>query len=108
MPPPWLRREHRSGSARTDPGSLCLAGSLVEPKSLADLAGRLVHGSLTYARGEPVTIERAALVVEVSLRHVLNLDQVACGFVAELLAAGQAAAPSPPKTPWPMNGPTVS
>jgi hypothetical protein len=63
--------------------------AVVERKTLADLAGRLVDGSLTYALAELATVERAALVVEDRYADVFKLAHVAPGFVADLLAAVQ-------------------
>ena len=51
--------------------------AVVERKSLADLAARLVDGSLTYALAELATLEHASLVVEdrygAVFRHRLSL-----------------------------------
>lgn len=70
--------------------------AVVERKSLADLATRLVDGSLTYALAELATVGRAALVVEDRYADVFKLDHVAPGFVADLVAAVQVRYPSVP------------
>lgn len=69
---------------------------VVERKSLADLAARLVDGNLTYALAELATVDRAALVVEDRYAAIFKLDHVAPGFVADLLAAVQVRYPSVP------------
>jgi ERCC4 domain len=63
--------------------------AVVERKTLADLAGRLVDGGLTYALAELATLERGALVVEDRYADVFKLAHAAPGFVADLLAAVQ-------------------
>jgi hypothetical protein len=76
-----------------------LAGEIVavvERKSLADVAARLVDGSLTYALAELATVERAALVVEDRYGEVFKLQHVTPGFVADLLAAVQVRYPTVP------------
>jgi ERCC4-type nuclease len=70
--------------------------AVVERKTVADLAGRLVDGSLTYALAELATLERAALVVEDRYGDVFKLTHVAAGFVADLLAAVQVRYPTVP------------
>lgn len=70
--------------------------AVVERKSLADLAARLIDGSLTYALAELATVERAALVVEDRYAEVFKLKHVTPGFVADLLAAVQVRYPSVP------------
>src|SRR5205807_3202846 len=76
-----------------------LAGEIVavvERKSLADLAARLIDGSLTYALAELATVDRAALVVEDRYGEVFKLNHVTAGFVPDLLAAVQVRYPSVP------------
>jgi ERCC4-type nuclease len=76
-----------------------LAGEIVatvERKTVADLASRLVDGSLTYALAELATVGRAAVVVEDRSTAIFKLEHVAAGFVAELLAAVQVRYPSVP------------
>lgn len=76
-----------------------LAGEIVavvERKTLADLAGRLIDGSLTYALAELATVDRAALVVEDRYGEVFKLDHVTAGFVPDLLAAVQVRYPTVP------------
>jgi hypothetical protein len=76
-----------------------LAGEIVavvERKSLADLAARLIDGSLTYALAELATVDRAALVVEDRYGEVFKLNHVTTGFVPDLLAAVQVRYPSVP------------
>ncbi len=70
--------------------------AVVERKSLADLARRLVDGSLTYALAELATVERAALVVEDRYSGLFKLDHVTPGFVPELLARVQVRYPAVP------------
>jgi hypothetical protein len=70
--------------------------AVVERKTLADLAGRLVDGSLTFALAELATVDRAAVVVEDRYADLFKLEHVAPGFVAELLAAVQVRYPSVP------------
>ncbi len=68
----------------------------VERKSLADLAGSLVDGSLTYVLAELASLPRAAVVVEDRYAAIFKLEHVTPGFVAELLAAVQVRYPSVP------------
>jgi hypothetical protein len=70
--------------------------AVVERKSLPDLSGSLVDGSLTYALAELATLPRAALVVEDRYSQIYKLPHVQPGFVAELLAAVQVRYPSVP------------
>ena len=70
--------------------------AVVERKTVADLAGRLVDGSLTYTLAELGTIERAALVVEDRYADLFKLSHVAPGLVADLLAAVQVRYPNVP------------
>jgi len=76
-----------------------LAGEIVaviERKTLADLAARLVNGQLTYALAELATVDRAAVVVEDRYADVFKLDHVTPGFVADLLATVQVRYPTVP------------
>ncbi|HTW98070.1 MAG TPA: ERCC4 domain-containing protein [Acidimicrobiales bacterium] len=68
----------------------------VERKSLADLAGSLVDGSLAYALADLATLRRASLVVEDRWPAVFKLEHVKPGWVAELLAAVQVRYPNVP------------
>jgi hypothetical protein len=70
--------------------------AVVERKSLADLAARLVDGNLTYAVAELATVDRAALVVEDRYADIYKLTHVSAGFVPDLLAAVQVRYPSVP------------
>jgi hypothetical protein len=70
--------------------------AVVERKSLADLAARLVDGSLTYALAELATLERAALVVEDRYGAVFKAPFVAPGFLADLIGALQIRYPQVP------------
>ncbi len=70
--------------------------AVVERKTLADLAARLVDGSLTFALAELATLERAALVVEDRYADLFKLGHVSPGFVADLHAAVQVRYPSVP------------
>ncbi len=76
-----------------------LEGDLVgaiERKSLADLAGSLVDGSLMYALADLSAMRRAALVVEDRYSAMFRLEHVTPGWAAELLAAVQVRHPSVP------------
>jgi ERCC4 domain len=68
----------------------------VERKTLADLAGRLVDGSLPYTLAELAHLPRAAVVVEDRYADLFKLEHVAPGFLAELLATVQVRYPSVP------------
>ncbi|MDQ1427521.1 MAG: hypothetical protein QOK39_997 [Acidimicrobiaceae bacterium] len=68
----------------------------VERKSIADLAGRLVDGSLAYAMAELATLPRAALVVENRYSDLFKNQHVSTGFLADLLAAVQVRYPAVP------------
>jgi ERCC4 domain len=70
--------------------------AVVERKSLADLARRLIDGNLTYALAELATVERAAVVVEDRYAALFKLPRVAPGFVPELLARVQVRYPNVP------------
>jgi hypothetical protein len=61
--------------------------AVVERKTLADLAGSLVDGSLGYLLAELATLPRAAVVVEDRYGAVFKLEHVQPGFVADLLGA---------------------
>ena len=76
-----------------------LAGEIVaviERKTLADLAARLVNGQLTYALAELATVDRAAVVVEDRYADLFTLGHVTPGFVADLLATVQIRYPNVP------------
>lgn len=66
----------------------------VERKSLADLAGSLLSGRLTYALAELAALPRAALVVEDRYSALFKLEHVAGGNVADALAEAQARFPT--------------
>ena len=61
--------------------------AVVERKTLADLAGSLVDGSLGYLLAELDAMPRAAVVVEDRYAGVFKLEHVQPGFVADLLGA---------------------
>jgi hypothetical protein len=61
--------------------------AVVERKTLADLAGSLVDGSLGYLLAELAGLPRAAVVVEDRYGAVFKLEHVQPGFVADLLGA---------------------
>lgn len=61
--------------------------AVVERKTLADLAGSLVDGSLNYLLAELAALPRAAVVVEDRYGAVFKLEHVQPGFVADLLGA---------------------
>ena len=68
----------------------------VERKSMADLAARLVDGSITYVLADLSTLWRAAVVVEDRYSDVFKLARVKDGFVPDLLARVQVRYPSVP------------
>jgi ERCC4 domain len=68
----------------------------VERKTLADLAGSLVDGSLTYVLAELAGLPRAAVVVEDRYSALFKLEHVSGGWAAELLAAVQVRYPAVP------------
>jgi ERCC4 domain len=68
----------------------------VERKTLADLAGTLVDGSLTYTMAELTSLPRAAVVVEDRYSGLFKLEHANGGWVAELLAALQVRYPAVP------------
>ncbi len=70
--------------------------AVVERKTLADLARRLIDGSFAFAMAELATVDRAAVVVEDRYADVFRLEHVAPGFVAELLATVQVRYPTVP------------
>jgi ERCC4 domain len=69
---------------------------VVERKTLADLAARLVDGSLLVMLGELASVPRAAIVVEDRWADVFRLTHVAPSMVAELLAQAQIRYPQVP------------
>lgn len=68
----------------------------VERKTLADLAGRIVDGSLLMVLAELAALPRAAVVVEDRWADVFRLKHVAPSMVAEMLAAAQVRYPNVP------------
>jgi len=68
------------------PGAGELA-AVVERKTLPDLAGSLVDGSLGYLLAELAALPRAAVVVEDRYGGLFKLEHVQPGFVADLLGA---------------------
>jgi hypothetical protein len=69
---------------------------VVERKTLSDLAGVLVDGSLLITLGELATVPRAAIVVEDRWADVFRLQHVAPSMVAEMLAGAQVRYPNVP------------
>jgi hypothetical protein len=61
--------------------------AVVERKTMADLAGSLVDGSLGYLLAELAALPRAAVVVEDRYGTLFKLQHVQPGFVADLLGA---------------------
>ena len=61
--------------------------AVVERKTLKDLAGSLVDGSLSYLLAELAALPRAAVVVEDRYGGLFKLEHVQPGFVADLLGA---------------------
>jgi hypothetical protein len=70
--------------------------AVVERKTLADLAARLVDGGLAYSMAELATLPRAAVVVEDRYSQVFKLAHVNAGWVADLLATVQVRYPTVP------------
>lgn len=66
----------------------------VERKSLADLAGSLLSGRLTYALAELAAVPRAAVVVEDRYGALFKLTHASAGRVADALAEAQARFPA--------------
>ena len=86
---------------------------VVERKTLADLAARLVDGSLLVLLGELAAMPRAAVVVEDRWADVFRLKHVAPSMVGELLAGARCATRtcrscSARPASSPRNGPTAS
>jgi hypothetical protein len=71
-----------------------LVAAAVERKSLADLAGSLLSGRLSYALAELSALPRAALVIEDRYSALFKLEHVAGGKVADALAEAQARFPA--------------
>ena len=61
--------------------------AVVERKTLQDLTGSLVDGSLSYLLAELAALPRAAVVVEDRYGALFKLEHVQPGFVADLLGA---------------------
>jgi hypothetical protein len=68
----------------------------VERKTLPDLAGRLIDGSLLIMLAELSTVPRAAIAVEDRWADVFRLQHVSPSMVAEMLAAAQIRYPNVP------------
>ena len=68
----------------------------VERKTIADLAGSLLSGKLTYALAELTALPRAALVVEDRYSAIFKLEHTSGGQVADALAEAQARFPGVP------------
>ena len=68
----------------------------VERKTLQDLAGRLVDGSLLIMLAELATVPRAAIVVEDRWADVFRLQHASPSMVAEMLAGAQVRYPNVP------------
>lgn len=73
-----------------------LVVAAVERKTLADLSGSLVDGSLGFLLADLAALPRAAVVVEDRYSALFKLEHVKPGFVAELLAAVQVRYPAVP------------
>ncbi len=89
-----VRRRLPAGDYAVEHGGAVVAA--VERKSLADLAGSLLSGRLTYALAELSALPRAALVVEERYSRIFKLEHASGGAVAEALAEAQARFPSVP------------
>lgn len=68
----------------------------VERKTLENLAGSLIDGSLQFALAELVELSSAAVVIESSYANLLDLEHVQPGFVLDLVARLQVRYPSVP------------
>ena len=68
----------------------------VERKSLADLVGSLINGTLRYALGELAALPRAAVVVEDRYSKIFTLDRIRPAVVADGLAELQIRWPAVP------------
>jgi ERCC4-type nuclease len=69
---------------------------VIERKTLADLAARLVDGSLLLLLGELAAMPRAAIVVEDRWADVFRITHVSPSMVAEMLAGAQVRYPNVP------------
>jgi hypothetical protein len=68
----------------------------VERKSIADLAGSLLSGRLTYALADLAALPRAAVVVEDRYSRLFSLEHVSGAAAAEALAEAQVRFPTVP------------
>ena len=68
----------------------------VERKSVADLAGSLLSGRLTYALADLAALPRAAIVVEDRYSRLFTLEHASGATAAEALAEAQARFPMVP------------
>jgi hypothetical protein len=68
----------------------------VERKSVADLAGSLLSGRLTYALADLAVLPRAAVVVEDRYSRLFGLEHAPGATAAEALAEAQARFPTVP------------
>jgi hypothetical protein len=68
----------------------------VERKSVADLAGSLLSGRLTYALADLAALPRAAVVVEDRYSRLFGLEHAPGAAAAEALAEAQARFPTVP------------
>ena len=89
-----IRRRLPAGDYAVELDGVVVAA--VERKSLADLAGSLLSGKLTYALAELAALPRAAVVVEDRYSALFKLEHVAGGRVADALAEAQARFPAVP------------
>lgn len=60
--------------------------AVVERKSIADLAGRLIDGSIAYTLADLSALWRSAVVVEDRYSEIYKLARVTEGFVPDLVA----------------------
>ena len=70
--------------------------AVVERKTLADLAGSLTSGRMTYRMGALAEVPRAAVVVEERYSAVFKLDHVRPALVADLIGECQVRWPTVP------------
>ncbi|MEO6715520.1 MAG: ERCC4 domain-containing protein [Mycobacteriales bacterium] len=89
-----VRRRLAAGDYAVELDGVVVAS--VERKSLADLAGSLLNGKLTYALAELAALPRAAVVVEDRYSGIFKLPYAQPGTLADALAEAQARFPAVP------------
>ena len=89
-----VRRRLAAGDYAVELDGVVVAS--VERKSLADLAGSLLNGKLTYALAELAALPRAAVAVEDRYSGIFKLPYAQPGTLADALAEAQARFPAVP------------